>query len=247
MPMIRQKGRAGVLQEPLLLLCSSFLCAWDIYKAKQTGHCKQLFQASRPGHRGLVHRENHRGRGLGWGAQMVTPWIRQAKSTVHDRSQVTELHRLEWTFQMCKTRPHGELRVNYLFDAFVHKQANHEKGPLSLLPLRYWCRLHVLTCSAQLDQVQRHSQSTLCSELHPETSSVHLSQTFHFISKNPKKRAGGGWTCCVGCCSLQVFASLTTLEHPWVLLDIYEYKFINGYLKNDIPTQPCILQWLLSD
>lgn len=148
MPMVSQKGCAGVLQEPSVLLCSSFLSAWDIYKAKQTDHCKQLFQASRPGHRGLVCRANHRGRGLGWGPQMATPWIRQAKSTVHDRSEVTELHRLEWTLQICKISSHGERRLNYLFDAFeeqqVHKQASHEKRPVSRLPLRYWRRLHVL-------------------------------------------------------------------------------------------------------
>ncbi len=46
----------------LLLLCPSFLQGWDIYKAKQTVHCKQLFQPSGPGHRGLVHRET---RGVG--------------------------------------------------------------------------------------------------------------------------------------------------------------------------------------
>lgn len=49
---------------------------------------------------------------------MVTPWIRQAKSTVRDRSKVTGLHRLEWMLQMCKTSSHREQTLNYLFDAF---------------------------------------------------------------------------------------------------------------------------------
>lgn len=40
-----------------LLLCPSFLQGWDIYKTKQTVHCKQLFQLSGSGHWGLVHRE----------------------------------------------------------------------------------------------------------------------------------------------------------------------------------------------
>lgn len=45
----------------LSLPCPSFLRSRDIYKAKQTVHCKQLFQASEPGHRGLVCRETCRG------------------------------------------------------------------------------------------------------------------------------------------------------------------------------------------
>lgn len=49
------KHSTSVLQEPCYFSLHPF--SRDVYKAKQTVHCKQLFQPSGPGHRGLVHRE----------------------------------------------------------------------------------------------------------------------------------------------------------------------------------------------
>lgn len=55
----KQKGKTQHKCPPgaRLLRCPPFLQGWDTDKAKQTVHCKQLFQPSGPGHRGFVHRE----------------------------------------------------------------------------------------------------------------------------------------------------------------------------------------------